>query len=118
MAASTTPSVTTVVKSGGRTTTGPAPVQATMGPIGTAKRIVQREGFLALYKGLTAVYTGIIPKMAIRFLSFEQYKELLAFGRDKAGMQGQVSPHCDYLYGGIDEWIDRSHFGRDSGGSV
>jgi solute carrier family 25 citrate transporter 1 len=53
-------------------------VTASMGPIGTAKRIVQREGFFALYKGLSAVYTGIIPKMAIRFVSFEQYKELLA----------------------------------------
>lgn len=53
-------------------------VQASLGPFGTAKRIVQREGFFALYKGLTAVYTGIIPKMAIRFLSFEQYKDLLA----------------------------------------
>ena len=53
-------------------------VQASLGPFGTAKRIVQREGFLALYKGLSAVYTGIIPKMAIRFVSFEQYKELLA----------------------------------------
>jgi len=56
----------------------PGTVQASMGPIGTAKRIVQREGFLALYKGLTAVYMGIIPKMAIRFLSFEQYKDFLA----------------------------------------
>lgn len=53
-------------------------VQATLGPIGTAKRIVQREGFFALYKGLTAVYMGIVPKMAIRFVSFEQYKDLLA----------------------------------------
>ena len=50
-------------------------VTAPLGPFGTAKRIVQREGFLALYKGLGAVYVGIIPKMAIRFLSFEQYKE-------------------------------------------
>lgn len=50
-------------------------VQAPLGPIGTAKRIVQREGFFALYKGLSAVYTGIIPKMAIRFVSFEQYRE-------------------------------------------
>ena len=33
--------------------------------------------FFALYKGLTAVYTGIVPKMAIRFLSFEQYKIVL-----------------------------------------
>jgi solute carrier family 25 (mitochondrial citrate transporter), member 1 len=50
-------------------------VQAPLGPIGTAKRIINREGFRALYKGLSAVYTGIIPKMAIRFVSFEQYLE-------------------------------------------
>lgn len=73
------PSVTQVVRAGGKTTSAAAPVVATLGPIGTARRIVEREGFLALYKGLTAVYTGIIPKMAIRFLSFEQYKEGLAF---------------------------------------
>lgn len=55
----------------------PGTIVASMGPIGTAKRIIQREGFLALYKGLTAVYMGIIPKMAIRFVSFEQYKDWL-----------------------------------------
>ncbi|GMI43595.1 hypothetical protein TrCOL_g963, partial [Triparma columacea] len=49
----------------------------TMGPLTTASRIVKREGFLSLYKGLSAVYSGIIPKMAIRFASFEQYKEFL-----------------------------------------
>jgi len=38
-------------------------VVAPMGPFGTARRIIQREGPLALYKGLTAVYTGIVPKM-------------------------------------------------------
>jgi solute carrier family 25 citrate transporter 1 len=48
-----------------------------LGPIDTALRIIEREGFMALYKGLSAVYTGIIPKMAIRFLSFEFYKEHL-----------------------------------------
>lgn len=53
-------------------------VKASIGPYGTAKRIVQREGFFALYKGLTAVYAGIIPKMAIRFVTFEQYKDYLA----------------------------------------
>lgn len=52
-------------------------VRAPLGPIGTAKRIVQREGFISLYKGLTAVYTGIVPKMAIRFVSFEQYKDFI-----------------------------------------
>jgi solute carrier family 25 (mitochondrial citrate transporter), member 1 len=51
-------------------------VQAPLGPIGTATRIIKREGFLALYKGLSAVYMGIIPKMAIRFVSFEQYREI------------------------------------------
>jgi hypothetical protein len=57
---------------------GRAAITATLGPFGTAKRIVQREGFFALYKGLTAVYTGIVPKMAIRFVSFEYYRDLLA----------------------------------------
>ena len=81
---------TTVIKTGGAHPHAGTTV-APLGPIGTAKRIVQREGFLALYKGLTAVYTGIIPKMAIRFLSFEQYKELLAAGRSKAGMDDKIS---------------------------
>lgn len=52
-------------------------VVAPLGPFGTAKRIIQREGFLSLYKGLTAVWTGIIPKMAIRFVSFEHYRDSL-----------------------------------------
>lgn len=30
-----------------------------------------------MYKGLMAVYTGIIPKMAIRFVSFEYYRDVL-----------------------------------------
>lgn len=57
---------------------GRGTVQASLGPVGTARRIIQREGFFALYKGLTAVYTGIVPKMAIRFVTFEQYKDWLA----------------------------------------
>lgn len=40
--------------------------------------IVQKEGLLSLYKGLGAVVTGIVPKMAIRFSSFEQYKSYFA----------------------------------------
>jgi hypothetical protein len=35
-----------------------------------------------LYKGLGAVLTGIVPKMAIRFTSYEWYKQMLA---DSAG---------------------------------
>ena len=39
---------------------------------------MQRETPLALYKGLGAVLSGIVPKMAIRFTSFETYKAWLA----------------------------------------
>lgn len=71
----------TVTSPGGKTSTitmvQRPPVTAPLGPLGTARRIVQREGFFSLYKGLTAVYMGIIPKMAIRFLTFEQYREAL-----------------------------------------
>jgi solute carrier family 25 citrate transporter 1 len=41
-------------------------------------QIAQKEGVLALYKGLGAVVAGIVPKMAIRFSSFELYKGWLA----------------------------------------
>lgn len=40
--------------------------------------IVRRETVLGLYKGLGAVLGGIVPKMAIRFTSYEYYKQLLA----------------------------------------
>ncbi len=39
---------------------------------------MQRETPLALYKGLGAVLSGIVPKMSIRFASFEHYKKALA----------------------------------------
>ncbi|BGP36223.1 Mitochondrial succinate-fumarate transporter [Rhodotorula kratochvilovae] len=48
------------------------------GFIATAMHIVRKESPLGLYKGLGAVVTGIVPKMAIRFASFEQYKHFLA----------------------------------------
>ncbi|KAJ1912803.1 Mitochondrial succinate-fumarate transporter [Tieghemiomyces parasiticus] len=47
------------------------------GFFGVGRRIAHNEGFLALYKGLGAVTAGIVPKMAIRFSSFEYYKTLL-----------------------------------------
>lgn len=40
--------------------------------------IVKKETALGLYKGLGAVLGGIIPKMAIRFTSYESYKNSLA----------------------------------------
>eukprot|EP00123_Amoebidium_parasiticum_P000165 comp10420_c0_seq1/m.5189 comp10420_c0_seq1/g.5189 ORF comp10420_c0_seq1/g.5189 comp10420_c0_seq1/m.5189 type:complete len:314 (-) comp10420_c0_seq1:466-1407(-) len=59
------------------------------GMVGTAKRIINNEGFFALYKGLTAVVSGIIPKMAIRFSSFEMYKQWMADANGK-NTTGQV----------------------------
>jgi hypothetical protein len=48
------------------------------GFLATGAMIVRRETPLALYKGLGAVLSGIVPKMAIRFASFETYKGWLA----------------------------------------
>ncbi|KAN0130725.1 mitochondrial carrier [Lactarius tabidus] len=48
------------------------------GFVATGAMIVRRETPLALYKGLGAVLSGIVPKMAIRFASFETYKRWLA----------------------------------------
>ena len=44
----------------------------------TGMEIARKETPLGLYKGLGAVLTGIVPKMAIRFTSYEWYKQLLA----------------------------------------
>ena len=54
----------------------------------TGSEIVRRETPLGLYKGLGAVLTGIIPKMAIRFTSFEAYKQALA-NRDTGVISGR-----------------------------
>jgi solute carrier family 25 (mitochondrial citrate transporter), member 1 len=48
------------------------------GFIKTGVEIARKETPLGLYKGLGAVLTGIIPKMAIRFTSYEWYKQMLA----------------------------------------
>lgn len=46
------------------------------GFIKTGIDIGSKEGVLALYKGLGAVVIGIVPKMAIRFSSYEFYRSL------------------------------------------
>ncbi|KAG8733489.1 hypothetical protein FRC11_005782 [Ceratobasidium sp. 423] len=59
------------------------------GFLATGVQIVRRETPLALYKGLGAVLSGIIPKMAIRFTSFEAYKGFLTdkeTGKASTGM--------------------------------
>ncbi|KAI1978625.1 Mitochondrial succinate-fumarate transporter [Ophidiomyces ophidiicola] len=55
-----------------------APGVKPRGFIATGQEIVRRETVLGLYKGLGAVLSGIIPKMAIRFTSYGWYKEMLA----------------------------------------
>jgi len=57
---------------------GIRPGTKTRGFIATGAQIIRRETPLALYKGLGAVLSGIVPKMAIRFAAFEKYKGWLA----------------------------------------
>ncbi|EXJ61405.1 uncharacterized protein A1O5_11720 [Cladophialophora psammophila CBS 110553] len=59
----------------------------------TGRDIVKRETVFGLYKGLGAVLTGIVPKMAIRFTSYEWYKQLLA------DQDGKVSSRATFLAG-------------------
>lgn len=54
------------------------------GFIATGAMIVKKESPLGLYKGLGAVVTGIVPKMAIRFAAFERYKAWLTPAEGKA----------------------------------
>ena len=51
--------------------------QAPTGAVGMARSIVAHEGIPSLYKGLTAVWSAVIPKMSIRFVSFEWYRNQL-----------------------------------------
>jgi len=74
-------------------------VTATLGPIGTARRIIQREGFFSLYKGLTAVYCGIIPKMAVRFVTFEQYREALQRVAPPPPKGAEYNPSVNFFAG-------------------
>ena len=51
--------------------------QSPTGAVGMARSIVAHEGISSLYKGLTAVWSSVIPKMSIRFVSFEWYRNQL-----------------------------------------
>ncbi|KAJ4303930.1 Mitochondrial succinate-fumarate transporter [Collariella sp. IMI 366227] len=67
---------------------GRQPGMPARGFIATGADIVKKETPLGLYKGLGAVLTGIVPKMAIRFTSFEWYKQLLA-NKETGKVSGQ-----------------------------
>lgn len=79
-----------------------APGAKRRGFIQTGKEIVKRETPLGLYKGLGAVMTGIVPKMAIRFTSYEEYKRLLA---DKDGVVQSSSNFLAGLAAGVTEAV-------------
>ncbi|VVT44944.1 uncharacterized protein SAPINGB_P000586 [Magnusiomyces paraingens] len=64
-----------------------------LGFIGTGIQIAKRETPLGLYKGLGAVVTGIIPKMSIRFSSYEFYKKQLV------GPDGKISVGGNFAAG-------------------
>eukprot|EP00752_Nemacystus_decipiens_P015767 g14077.t1 len=57
-----------------------------LGPTVIARRIVEVEGFLALYRGLSAVMAGIVPKMSVRFSAFDTYKGWLGADGQKKGL--------------------------------
>ncbi|CAD6576601.1 MAG: hypothetical protein TREMPRED_001725 [Tremellales sp. Tagirdzhanova-0007] len=64
-----------------------------LGFFATGRQIAARETPLGLYKGLGAVISGIVPKMAIRFASFELYKGWMV------GSDGKVSPSGTFVAG-------------------
>ena len=82
---------------------GRQPGQAKRGFLKTGVEIVRKETPLGLYKGLGAVLTGIVPKMAIRFTSFEWYKQLLA--DKKTGMISGQGTFIAGLAAGVTEAV-------------
>lgn len=63
------------------------------GFVKTGLEIARKETPLGLYKGLGAVLTGIIPKMAVRFTSYEWYKQMLA------SQDGSISGGANFMAG-------------------
>lgn len=72
------------------------------GFIATGMDIARKETPLGLYKGLGAVMTGIVPKMAIRFTSYEWYKQMLA---NKEGAVGGGANFLAGLLAGVTEAV-------------
>ncbi|ODO06864.1 hypothetical protein I350_04224 [Cryptococcus amylolentus CBS 6273] len=64
-----------------------------LGFFATGRQIAARETPLGLYKGLGAVVSGIVPKMAIRFASFEMYKSWLS------SSDGTITAKATFLAG-------------------
>lgn len=52
-----------------------------LGVFATFKAVLQKEGFLGLYKGNGAMMVRIFPYGAIQFMAFDNYKKVPAFTR-------------------------------------
>mgnify|MGYP003363295357 FL=1 len=77
------------------------PGQRAPGLVKTGVEIFKNEGFLALYKGLGAVVLGIVPKMAIRFSSFEFYKSMMS--DKKTGKVSGIATFTSGVLAGVTE---------------
>ena len=72
------------------------------GPVDCVKKTVQGRGFFGLYRGLSVLLYGSIPKSAVRFGAFEEFKKLMADDR------GQLNAKTRLLCGlgaGVSEAI-------------
>eukprot|EP00004_Rigifila_ramosa_P024791 TRINITY_DN7276_c0_g1_i1.p1 TRINITY_DN7276_c0_g1~~TRINITY_DN7276_c0_g1_i1.p1 ORF type:complete len:320 (-),score=73.83 TRINITY_DN7276_c0_g1_i1:53-1012(-) len=72
------------------------------GSLHCAQVIVKEQGFFGLYRGLSTLLAGSVPKAAIRFGAFEQFRSLLV------NEKGKMTPARDFLAGlgaGVSEAI-------------
>lgn len=60
-----------------------------LGVFATFKAVLQKEGFLGLYKGNGAMMVRIFPYGAIQFMAFDNYKKVPTFTR---------APICSILF--------------------
>lgn len=72
------------------------------GAIQMGKQILQQEGGLALYKGLSPFVTHLVTKYALRFYTFEFYRSKLA---DEAGHVSKLGGFAAGLGAGVTEAI-------------
>ncbi|KAI8908624.1 hypothetical protein PhCBS80983_g04313 [Powellomyces hirtus] len=66
------------------------PGQRFNGPWDCVVKTVRERGFFGLYRGLSALVIGTASKAGIRFLSFEQFKKLLADENGKVAGERMV----------------------------
>lgn len=63
------------------------------GPLHAARVTVAERGFFGLYRGLSSLLIGSIPKAAVRFLAYEECRKMLMDD------QGKISAGRSFLAG-------------------